>query len=242
MDRAEYDGPRHRRVGLVGRIGCLPLLAAVLVTAVLLVIAYRMLDSPKVWRANPVEGLAWPDTIPIPTGLAPTASAEPSGSPSPSPSPTATPASPSPSPSPSRTATPSPAVSPQPRVTRLEAEDAQLWRAEIDATHRGFTGRGYANYDNDSGCYVQWTFESPRAGRVTLRLRYANGSYANRPMDVVVNGRVVSARLGFAPTGEWTTWQVRTLDVDVRQGANQIRFTAARYDGGPNVDYLEIVH
>lgn len=219
MDETEYDGPRHRRVGLVRRVGCLPLLAAALVSTLLMVITVKMLESPTLWRSAPAQGLAWPDTIPVPTGPEPTEW------------PTEQPIEPPPTPT---------DVPPPPQTLKYEAEDASVWRGAVESNHTGYTGSGFVNYENTSGSFVQWTFDAVRPGRVTVRLRYANGTPANRPMDIVVNGQVGSAGLPFEATGAWTNWRVRAVDVDLSAGANIIRVVAKTSDGGPNVDYLEI--
>jgi hypothetical protein len=75
---------------------------------------------------------------------------------------------------------------------------------------------------------------------VTLRLRYSNGTAANRPMDITVNGTPAATGLAFAGTGAWATWQTKTLTVNLRAGANTIRATATTANGGPNVDYLDV--
>jgi hypothetical protein len=67
-----------------------------------------------------------------------------------------------------------------------------------------------------------------------------NGTAANRPMDIAVNGVVVSAGMAFAPTANWDTWTTATLTLPLTEGANTIRATATTANGGPNVDYIEI--
>ena len=46
--------------------------------------------------------------------------------------------------------------------------------------------------------------------------------------------------MAFGGTGNWSTWQNRTLTLPLDAGANTIRATATASAGGPNVDYLEI--
>lgn len=72
------------------------------------------------------------------------------------------------------------------------------------------------------------------AGPAAVRIRYANGTTTNRPMSV--NGTTVD----FPGTGAWTTWQTRSLTMNLVAGANTIRATATTANGGPNLDYLEI--
>jgi hypothetical protein len=73
-------------------------------------------------------------------------------------------------------------------VSRYEAENATISQGAVEANWPGFSGTGFVNYDNLVGSYVQWTVTAvgPRTG--TLTFRYANGSTANRPVDITVNG------------------------------------------------------
>ncbi|MER6615460.1 cellulase family glycosylhydrolase [Streptomyces xantholiticus] len=121
-----------------------------------------------------------------------------------------------------------------------EAEDATVSRGRVDANHAGFTGSGFVNYDNSAGSYVQWTVDAARAGRVTLKLRFANGTPADRPMDIIVNGAPAADDRAFAGTGSWASWSTATVTTDLRAGTNIVRATATTADGGPNVDHLAV--
>ncbi|MGW0698974.1 cellulase family glycosylhydrolase [Streptomyces sp. NPDC002867] len=121
-----------------------------------------------------------------------------------------------------------------------EAENATVSRGLVESDHTGYTGTGFVNYDNVSGSYVQWTVNAAQAGRATLTLRYANGTTANRPMDISVNGTLAADERAFNGTGSWTSWSTVTLAADLRAGANTIRATATTANGGPNVDHLAV--
>ncbi|MBC8082357.1 MAG: T9SS type A sorting domain-containing protein, partial [Hymenobacter sp.] len=69
--------------------------------------------------------------------------------------------------------------------------------------------------------------------------RYANGSAANRPLRLEVNGAVVNAGLAFAPTGAWATWATASAPATLNAGPNKVRLTATG-SNGPNVDYLTV--
>ncbi len=127
-----------------------------------------------------------------------------------------------------------------PPVTRHEAEDATISQGVVESNWPGFSGTGFVNYDNVVGSNVQWTVNAGQAGSATLTFRYANGSTANRPMDITVNGVLAADELAFPPTGAWSTWQTATTTVTLNAGANTIRATASTASGGPNVDYLEV--
>ena len=58
----------------------------------------------------------------------------------------------------------------------------------VESNHAGFTGTGFVNYNNVVGSYVEWTVTAATPGNVGFEIRYANGTTANRPMDISVNG------------------------------------------------------
>ncbi|WP_157631803.1 family 20 glycosylhydrolase [Catelliglobosispora koreensis] len=127
-----------------------------------------------------------------------------------------------------------PWASPPGPGNRFEAENATISQGVVASNHAGFSGTGFVDYNNVTGSYIQWTVNSAVAGPATVRLRYANGTSANRPLNI--NGTVHD----FTGTGAWTTWATRTLTVNLVAGNNTIRATATTANGGPNVDYLEV--
>jgi glucose/arabinose dehydrogenase len=123
-------------------------------------------------------------------------------------------------------------------TTRYEAETA-VCQGTVDSDHTGFSGTGFCNTTNAVGVYVEWTVNSVSAGTATAAFRYANGTTANRPMTITVNGTAVGT-LNFPPTASWDTWATATLPVNLVAGTNTIRATATTSAGGPNLDYLEV--
>lgn len=119
-----------------------------------------------------------------------------------------------------------------------QAEDATLSGPVVASDNPGYTGTGYADYQNASGDYVQWTVNAPAAGTYTLEFRYANGGSGNRPLAIAVNGSG-QGTLPFAPTGGWSSWQIQPMTVQLQTGTNTIRATATGSSGG-NIDYLGI--
>src|SRR5262245_44408130 len=77
-------------------------------------------------------------------------------------------------------------------ATRYEAESATISQGVVESNHLNFSGTGFVNYDNLAGSYVQWTVTAAQAGTARLAVRQANGSTADRPMDVAVNGVLVA--------------------------------------------------
>ncbi len=122
--------------------------------------------------------------------------------------------------------------------TRYEAESATC-DGTIDANHTGFSGSGFCNATNAVGGFAQWTVSAASAGTATIGIRYANGSTANRPADIAVNGTVVQAASAFNPTGAWTTWATKTLTAPVNAGSNTIRVSATTATGPANLDFVD---
>lgn len=139
------------------------------------------------------------------------------------------------------TAMAQPAFAAQPRAaTDYQAENATISQGVVESNHSGYTGTGFVNYDNVVGSYVEWSVTAATAGAATLTFRFANGTTANRSMDIAVNGTVSASNVTFAGTGAWTTWQTGSLSVNLAAGANTIRATAVTANGGPNVDRLTV--
>ena len=128
----------------------------------------------------------------------------------------------------------------QPGPAVYEAEDASITAGVVESNHAGFTGRGFVNYDNAVGSAVEWTVNAATAGPADVVLRYANGTTTSRPMNIALNGTVVSSGLTFPGTGNWDTWQTKTVRVNLVAGSNKIKATATSADGGPNVDKLTV--
>jgi len=121
----------------------------------------------------------------------------------------------------------------------LEAEQAVLNGALVAASTPGFTGSGYADYQNASGDYIEWTVNNSAAATYSLQFRYANAGAADRPLKLAVNGLVVTATLSFLPTGGWANWSISSATASLSAGTNKIRLSTNGLNG-PNVDHLNL--
>ncbi|HEX6352008.1 PQQ-dependent sugar dehydrogenase [Actinophytocola sp.] len=124
--------------------------------------------------------------------------------------------------------------------TRYEAESATISQGTIDSNHAGFSGTGFVNLDNLVGSFVELSVNAPTAGNGTVAIRFANGTTANRPMNVSVNGTAILQEQAFPGTGAWTTWETMTFTTQLRAGANTVRLTSATDTGGPNIDAVDV--
>lgn len=126
-------------------------------------------------------------------------------------------------------------------TSRYEAESAPAGcDGAIASNHSGYSGSGFCDTSNAVGSAVSFTVTAAAAGTATLAFRYANGSGANRPGDVSVNGAVVRAGTAFAATSSWTTWAIATVTVQLNAGTNTVRLAATTAGGLGNIDYLDV--
>jgi lysophospholipase L1-like esterase len=124
--------------------------------------------------------------------------------------------------------------------TRYEAEAAPATcDGLIESNHDGYSGTGFCNGDNEVGAAAQFTVNASSAGTATIAIRYANGTTANRPADVLVNG-VTALSTSFEPTSGWNGWTTKTAAVQLNPGNNTIRLSPTSTNGLPNVDYLDV--
>lgn len=120
-----------------------------------------------------------------------------------------------------------------------EAENASITGAVVDASHPGFSGSGFVDYQHAGGDAVEFTVNVASAGRYALDFRYANGSGADRLTGLSVNGLAVANGLSFARTGSWRTWGEVTATVPLVAGVNRVRVVATG-QSGPNLDSLTV--
>lgn len=125
------------------------------------------------------------------------------------------------------------------RKVTLQAENATFaGGTKASSANSGFTGTGYADFGQKNSTVTFANVTRSTAGSATLTFRYANGSTANRPLSITVNGTVIGTRT-FAPTGSWTNWTTIDVTVSLLSGNNTIKLTATGAEG-PNLDSLVI--
>ena len=130
---------------------------------------------------------------------------------------------------------------PAPQV-RYYAADANIIGGVAETTNEGYEGaNGYANVNNEVGSAVEWTVTAEDSN-YELVFRYANGGAdQNRIMQLVLNGSEDLYYIDFNSTGAWTTWDTGSIVVKLKEGENTIKLISTTENGGPNLDYVELV-
>ena len=136
-----------------------------------------------------------------------------------------------------------------PQRSKVEAEGQAYNQSDVSSNYGGASGNGYvqnmtvspAQSSNGVGSNVEFLVTNISAGTYAINLRYAAGLNSTRTMSVYVNGTKVQQGL-FQPTFSWSTWDVVSLTLPLRQGANSIKVQYDAADNGAiNLDYLEVV-
>lgn len=125
---------------------------------------------------------------------------------------------------------------------RYEAENGVFNKTVLESTHEGFSGKGYANLDNEVGSSVTLSVVTAGEGDKDVKIVFANGSTANRPVSVAVNGKVQVESVDFESTGAWESWDSSTVTLKLPAGASTITIASFTKDGGPNIDRIEFVN
>jgi alpha-L-fucosidase len=119
-----------------------------------------------------------------------------------------------------------------PTPTEYQAEGCTINQGVVESNHAGFTGTGFVNGDNVAGSGIECAITGPAT---SIAIRFANGTTADRPMTVAVDGTVLTT-LTFPATGAWTTWTTVNVPVTLGAGAHTVRLTSTTAGGGPNLD------
>ncbi|UZH10620.1 MULTISPECIES: carbohydrate-binding protein [unclassified Halomonas] len=106
---------------------------------------------------------------------------------------------------------------------------------------------GYADFGATNADFLTFSFnlDADQAGESVLRLRYANGGAADRPLEVFVNNVSVGV-FDFSPppglTGDaaWAEWLTEDVAASLVVGENTVRLQSTD-NTGPNIDQLEVL-
>ena len=110
----------------------------------------------------------------------------------------------------------------------------------FEQSNGGFRGSGYVNFLPGTISYVQFqNVDGGAGGTAQIILRYAHGGSTAREGSIYVNGAAYP--LVFEPTGSWTTWEEKVLEIDLAAGqSNTILVTSLNQDLA-NLDEMIVV-
>ena len=124
-----------------------------------------------------------------------------------------------------------------------QAEDATFKGATVSQKGSGFQGKGYLDFGNKKGAYVEWYQENDGSpGEATLSIRYSGKARGakGRTMKLTVNGKVVNKNLFFPNTGGYgADWKTLKVKIKIGSGANHVRLTTIE-NGGMCIDAMEV--
>lgn len=127
------------------------------------------------------------------------------------------------------------------RAIILEAENAsEIYHGKVENEHKGHTGNGYVNLNNEVGGAILWDIALPESINGTLTVTFANGSEEARTMDVFLNNKKIIPDLYFSPNGDWENWQTMIFPLALNAQNNALQLVSTCSEGGPNIDHIQL--
>ena len=120
----------------------------------------------------------------------------------------------------------------------FEAEDAGRKGPATAKNNDGYTGKGFADFQNDSGEHLKWLIQIKDREEYLLSFRYALAG-GDRPLQLKINGKVITKALPFISTGSWANWKPISIAAPLKVGLNEILLESTG-TSGPNIDHLLI--
>jgi hypothetical protein len=122
-----------------------------------------------------------------------------------------------------------------------EAEAAVLSGGARVMSCSGCSGGKVAGYIGgpSNGSVLFSSIKSNGGGRRTVRIMYANGDKTQRFAEVAVNAGA-GQRVAFLPSNDGATSATSVVHLDMREGINSIRISAAEHNWGPDLDRVII--
>ncbi|MDB4766279.1 DUF4982 domain-containing protein [bacterium] len=123
-----------------------------------------------------------------------------------------------------------------------QAEDATLYKAKVRTKGKGFLGRGFVDFGNAKGAYIEWYRENDGdAESSTATFRYSGkrgGGKKGSKMKLTINGQIQVVL--FPNTQGWgSDWKTLEIPIKLKSGANSIRLTTEE-SGGMYFDEMKI--
>ncbi len=95
--------------------------------------------------------------------------------------------------------------------------------------------------DNAIGKGIDYRIQILTGGTYPFVWRFANGSTAARPANLLVNGSVLASGIDFPVTGAWTSWSTTAaVEVTLPAGIHTIRLESTASGGLANIDWMQV--
>jgi len=117
----------------------------------------------------------------------------------------------------------------------IEAENFCAADGTVDINHNGYSGGGFLNLVNEESSKASWGWNVPQAQSETIFLKYANGSDADRPVVLSING-TDTYTIQMAPTASWDVWEIEEVTVSLQAGFNLAEISSSTATGPGNLD------
>ena len=108
-------------------------------------------------------------------------------------------------------------------------------KGSVEKEDEGYTGDGYYDFENSKSSYATWKIVSGADAVTTMEIRYANGAEKSRDMVLVVNDKEIGT-VKMGSTGEWSEWKTVSVEIELKEGENDITLKSTVDKGGPDVD------
>ncbi len=107
----------------------------------------------------------------------------------------------------------------------------------FDTTWAGYSGDGYLDFGSTVGEWIDFPLTLPDDQPREFAIRFANGSSVARPLEVSLDGELVTS-FDMPPTGSWTRWSRARFTLNSTPGNHVLRLRTTTQNG-PNVDRID---
>lgn len=108
----------------------------------------------------------------------------------------------------------------------------------LESKNEGFLGEGYVNTTNAAGASVSYVIDSDKDQIATITFRYSNGGIAPRDGIITLNGIKIDT-LFLSTTEDWVSWGIVSMNLNLKQGHNDLIISSITSDGLANIDRMQ---
>ena len=118
-----------------------------------------------------------------------------------------------------------------------QAESGTLSNAITEDKNTGFKGSAYINFGTGDASICEIPVFTDFADEYEITLTYANGSGSTRDLAISTS-ESEAQNFSFEDTGDWTTWNTKTVKVKLPMGASIVKVSTVNGKDGPNLDQI----